>query len=48
LSVDFVFISAPFFVDPRGFVSTALLLFADSVYVGLPLYIDFCGFFTWL
>jgi hypothetical protein len=46
LSVDFVFIGAPFFVDPRGFVFTALLLFADSVYVGSPLYIDFRGFFT--
>jgi hypothetical protein len=46
LSVDFIFIGAPFFADPRGFVSAALLLFADSVYVGPPLYINFRGFFT--
>jgi hypothetical protein len=46
LSVDFVFIGALFFVDPRGFISAALLLFADSVYVGSPLFVDFCGLFT--
>jgi hypothetical protein len=53
LPVDFVFVGAPLYVGPRGFfmwlfdlVSAALLLFADSVYVGLPLFVDFCDLFT--
>jgi hypothetical protein len=30
------------------FVSAALLLFTESVYVGSPLFADFCGLFTQL
>jgi hypothetical protein len=29
-----------------NFISITLLLFADSVYVVSPLFIDFCGLFT--
>jgi hypothetical protein len=46
LSVDIVFVSVPLYVIPRGFFMPLWPPFADSVYVGSPFFIDFCGLFT--